>query len=56
MTAKELRTKFDIDLKQLQDNCPHKKTELLEYHYAPGHFGGMILLCTNCEKRLDAHQ
>lgn len=54
MTAKELRDKFEADLKELQDNCEHIKSEWLEHHFAPGHFGGMVRVCDNCEKILES--
>lgn len=53
MTAQELRDKFEFELSQLQLACPHEKTEVIEYSYAPGHFtGSMVEVCKNCEKVL----
>lgn len=52
-TAKELREKFEKDLKELQDNCKHKDTEWLPNLFAPGHFHGQVKVCKKCSKRLE---
>ena len=54
MTAKQLRNKFDKDLKKLQNTCPHKKSKWMEYHWAIGHWSGtMVNVCLSCEKTLE---
>lgn len=50
MNAKQLRKKFEAELKELQRLCPHTKTEILPYTYAPGHFAGSVEVCKRCEK------
>ena len=52
ITAKELREKFEKDLKELQDNCLHEEKKWLPYMWAPGHFAGEVLTCLKCEKIL----
>jgi hypothetical protein len=32
--------------------CKHRETELREYFWAPGHSGGFVTVCKNCEKIL----
>ena len=54
MNAKGLREEFEKDLKWLQDNCKHEKSQLMEYQYVPGHFGGMVMVCDRCEKILES--
>ena len=53
MTAKRLRAKFDRDLKKLQDECSHKKTNWMPFMWAMGHFGADVKVCDRCEKILD---
>lgn len=53
MTARELRERFEEDLKTIQMNCKHEETERMEYHWAPGHSTGLVHVCKNCEKILD---
>jgi hypothetical protein len=48
--ASDLRDKFEAKLKLLQDNCPHKETQVMQYMWAPGHFGGHVEVCKECEK------
>ena len=52
MNAKELRDKFESDLKELQNRCPHEKSTMMEYQYAPGHSAGAVDVCDVCEKIL----
>ena len=55
MTAKELRAKFEADLKQLQDTCKHKEiSDWMEYHWAPGHCSGKVKICKKCEKTIES--
>jgi len=51
--AKELRDKFEKDLKELQDNCPHKDSTWMPYMWAPGHFGPKVRSCNECDKILE---
>ncbi len=53
MTTKELREKFELDLKELQDNCSHDESDWMPYMWAPGHFGNDVKVCKNCEKILE---
>ena len=39
-------------LKELQDNCPHEETEVLEISYMPGHSFGISAFCKRCEKEI----
>jgi hypothetical protein len=49
--AKELRDKFDKELKDLQDNCPHTETEEMPYMWAPGHYAdNNVIVCKECDK------
>lgn len=50
--AKELREKFDKELKELQDNCLHEKTNILPFMWAPGHYSGKVEFCIECDKIL----
>lgn len=50
MTAKILRDKFEADLLDLQNICPHLEVEALPYMYAAGHFDGTVEICSQCEK------
>jgi len=52
MTYKKLAKKFEKDVKELQANCPHTKTEWMKYAWAPGHINGEVLLCLRCNKDL----
>lgn len=53
MTAKELKDKYENDLKELQDKCTHEKTTQMEYHWAPGHSSGRLVeVCDYCWKNL----
>jgi hypothetical protein len=51
--AKELRDKFEKDLKELQDNCPHTDSEWMPFMWAPGHFGPKVRVCGECDKILE---
>ena len=50
--AKELRDKFEADLKKLQDDCPHKEVEKIPYMWSPGHNSGDCIVCLECNKIL----
>lgn len=50
MTSRELRDKFEADLKALQDRCLHEKTENMLNEFAPGHYNGTVEVCLNCDK------
>lgn len=52
MTAEKLRHKYEQDLKELQDNCPHVLTQWMAECYAPGHFLGEVEICNCCEKAI----
>jgi len=50
-TAKQLRDKFEKDLKQLQDNCKHEPSDWMEHVWAPSHYSGFqVKQCNNCWK------
>lgn len=51
--AQILRKKFEDDLKMLQNDCPHKDSEMMPYMWAPGHFSGKVRVCRNCELILE---
>lgn len=51
--AKELRDKFQIDLIELQRNCPHTKTMIGPHMWAPGHSYGKCRWCVECELILE---
>ena len=52
LTYKKLEKAFEKEVKELQKNCPHKKTKWFDNMYAPGHFNGTVLVCLRCNKRL----
>jgi len=54
--AKELRDKFEKDLKELQDNCPHTESTWMPYMWAPGHFGPKVRSCNECDKILEQEE
>ena len=57
ITAKELRDKFDADLKALQEVCKHEDTGEAEECWAPGHFSGStVKYCKVCEKILERRE
>ena len=51
--AKELRDKFEKDLKDLQDNCPHTESTWRLSEWAPGHLGPKVKMCNECDKILE---
>jgi hypothetical protein len=54
MTAKELRDKFDAELKEMQENCQHPEiSDWMEYHWAIGHFSHWVKICRVCEKTVE---
>ena len=46
----ELKKDFDHAVQQLQDICPHKKTQKMPEMWAPGHIGDTVLVCLKCNK------
>lgn len=51
ITAKELRDKFDADLKEMQEKCKHENvSDWMDYMWAPGHFGLPVKVCRHCDK------
>ena len=46
MTAQELRKRFEVELKMLQDFCPHTEIEIMPFAWTTGYFK----YCENCEK------
>ena len=50
---KDLKEKFDLDVKNLQERCKHKKSDWFLSRWAPGHFGGDVKLCLFCNKILE---
>ena len=54
ITAKELKEKYDKDLKELQENCKHEDiTHWINSMYAPGHYGvWKVKQCNSCWKIL----
>jgi len=53
MTAQELKERYDKDLKELQESCPHDEAKWMPFMWAPGHFAGEHLLCSRCWKVVD---
>lgn len=51
--AAELRQDYENKLAKLQASCPHKETKIMPYMWAPGHFGGDVKVCLECDKILD---
>ena len=40
-TAKELKDKYEADLKELQDTCPHTdQSDWMDHYWAPAHSSG----------------
>lgn len=52
-TAEDLRKECEAAINSLQARCPHSKVEWMEHHFAPGHYGGMVLVCNRCEYILE---
>ena len=54
MTYNQLKKEFDKKVKNLQEKCPHKKTQLRVEWWAYGHATGHTLkVCLTCNKRLE---
>lgn len=52
-TYKELKEKFDQDVKELQTNCKHNETKWVRQSFGFGHFTGYeIEICIICHKEL----
>lgn len=50
-TAKELKDKYDKDLKELQERCEHKNTTWCTEEWIIGHSTGyQVLSCSDCWK------
>ena len=57
ITAKELREKLELDIKQLQLICRHESTSEAYNCFAPSHFSGTkSKYCTVCEKTLETFE
>ena len=52
---KKLKEKFEQDLRELQERCPHKALSLpIEVYWAPGHSSGYSSrYCERCNKQMD---
>jgi len=52
---KKLKQKYDADVKQLQESCPHPEiSDWMPVQWAPGHYSGYsVKLCKRCGKTLD---
>lgn len=48
--AQELRERYEKDLKDLQEACPHKETCVLPNCWAPAHCFGEVEVCIECDK------
>lgn len=52
--AKELRDKFNKELKELQDSCPHIESEWMSHMWAPGHYSPYkVRVCKSCEATIE---
>jgi len=53
-TAKQLKEKYEQDLKELQENCKHEDvSEWIKFMYAPGHYDiWNVKKCNICWKIL----
>lgn len=51
--ARELRDKFNEDLKDLQQKCPHIVSDVMPYMWAPGHSSGNVRVCRECDEILE---
>ena len=52
-TYDDLEKDFLKKVKQLQDNCKHKKTTWCEHWWAPGHSSNYnVEICNVCNKRV----
>jgi hypothetical protein len=50
----DLQKEFDKKVKELQEKCPHKKTEYMEQWWAYAHStGNIVKSCLNCNKTLE---
>lgn len=52
---KKLKEKFEQDIKELQENCPHEALSLpIEIYWAIGHSSGYSSrFCERCNKQMD---
>jgi len=50
--AKELYAKYEADLKELQENCPHtEESDWMNEYWAPGHSSNFrVKTCKECGK------
>ena len=54
VTYKQLQKEFDKHVKELQDNCKHKKTQWMEKWFALGHSAGyQVKICLKCNKIIE---
>ena len=51
----ELKSKFDLDVAELQNNCKHEKlSDWIEHWWAVGHSSGCeVRFCENCNKMIE---
>ena len=54
-TAKQLREKYESDLKKLQEKCSHEKSTWMDNMVYPGHIYGAVLVCDVCDKVIDSN-
>ena len=52
-TMKQIRRRQEKERTKFQNNCPHKKSQWMDYMWAPGHFGLPVRTCNVCEKILE---
>ena len=48
----QMQERHKAEIKKLEDSCKHKKSTLMPYMWAPGHFGGDACVCDYCGKIL----
>ncbi len=53
LTAKILREKFEKDLEELRNSCPHIETQKGPYYWRVGSSNGTCKWCLCCEKILE---
>ena len=54
-TAKQLREKYESDLKKLQEKCSHEKSTWMDNVSSSGHIYGTVLVCDFCDKVIDSN-
>ncbi len=54
--VKKMRQRHEREIAQLQKNCPHKKTGVMPYMWAPGHRGPDVEVCSHCGKIVSEHE